>query len=66
MIADTDVLIDFLTDREPAAERVAGLLAAGALATTSVSRPTARPPTRPHRSAATCGPAAKTSAWPTR
>ncbi|HEX2162470.1 MAG TPA: PIN domain-containing protein [Thermoanaerobaculia bacterium] len=38
IVADTDVLIDFLTDREPAAERVAALLGAGSLATTAVAR----------------------------
>lgn len=38
IVADTDVLIDFLTDRGPAADRVAALLGAGSLATTAVGR----------------------------
>lgn len=38
IVADSDVLIDFLTGREPAAERVAALLGAGSLATTAVGR----------------------------
>jgi tRNA(fMet)-specific endonuclease VapC len=38
IVADTDVLIDYLTDRGPAAERVARLLSAGSLGTTAVTR----------------------------
>ena len=38
MIADTDVLIDFLAGRNPAADRVAEELERGALRTTVVSR----------------------------
>jgi tRNA(fMet)-specific endonuclease VapC len=38
IIADTDVLIDFLNDREPAAARVAGGIERGELATTAVNR----------------------------
>lgn len=38
IVADTDVLIDFLADRGPAAERVAREIADGALATTVINR----------------------------
>lgn len=38
IVADSDVLIDFLTDRGPGAGRVAALLAVGSLATTAVAR----------------------------
>ena len=38
IIADTDVLIDFLADRPPAAERVALEIATGTLCTTAISR----------------------------
>jgi predicted nucleic acid-binding protein len=38
MIADTDVLIDFLAGREPAAGRIALELEAGGLRTTAVTR----------------------------
>lgn len=38
IVADTDVLIDFLADRGPAADQVGRLLAAGSLGTTAVSR----------------------------
>jgi tRNA(fMet)-specific endonuclease VapC len=37
MIADSDVLIDFLRGRDPAAARIRAELAAGALATTSIN-----------------------------
>jgi predicted nucleic acid-binding protein len=38
IVADTDVLIDFLADQEPGASRVAQELARGRLATTVISR----------------------------
>jgi len=38
VIADTDVLIDFLAGREPAARRVATELESGGLCTTAVTR----------------------------
>ena len=38
MIADTDVLIDFLRNREPFASRVSEEIEAGALRTTAISR----------------------------
>lgn len=38
IIADTDVLIDYLADRQPFAERIALELERGALATTAISR----------------------------
>lgn len=38
IVADSDVLIDYLTDRGPGAGRVAVLLAVGSLATTAVAR----------------------------
>lgn len=38
IVADTDVLIDYLAGVEPAADRVAAEIAKGSLATTAVSR----------------------------
>lgn len=38
IVADTDVLIDFLSDQDPIAEKVASALQAGSLATTAVTR----------------------------
>ncbi len=38
IVADTDVLIDALRGREPAASRVAGLIRAGGIATTTISK----------------------------
>lgn len=38
IVADTDVLIDYLADRAPAAERIALELKAGRLGTTAVTR----------------------------
>jgi tRNA(fMet)-specific endonuclease VapC len=38
MIADTDVLIDFLAGRNPAADRIVHELEAGALMTTAITR----------------------------
>lgn len=38
ILADTDVLIDFLEDREPAAERVSVEIERGRLGTTAVTR----------------------------
>ena len=38
MVADTDVLIDFLAGREPAAQRISSLLSRGLLGTTVITR----------------------------
>lgn len=38
IVADTDVLIDFLANRDPAASRIALELKSGRLSTTAVSR----------------------------
>jgi len=38
MIADTDVLIDFLRNRQPVADRIAEFLERGTLSTTAITR----------------------------
>ena len=68
MVADTDVLIDFLEGRAPAADRVALELDRGQLRTTVISRSSswrARRPVRSRGSLVTCWRPCRVCPWTT-